>query len=122
VRAQIFPCLILSILATSDLQTTASADDLVKFDSAPRIMGQIQQRQAGERGETPVPDAIEGYLSRPEGSGPFPAVVYLHGCSGLLNNTRARMAELLTGWGYVSLMVDSFATRGIEQGCDRVMV
>ena len=121
-RTPIIARLILTILATFDVQTTVSAGDLVKFDSAPRIMGQIQQRQARERGETPVPDAIEGHLFRPEGSGPFPAIVYLHGCGGLLKNTRTRMAELLTGWGYVSLMVDSFATRGIEQGCDRVMV
>jgi hypothetical protein len=31
----------------------------------------------------------------------------------LLNNTRARMAELLTGWGYVSLMVDSLGRRSL---------
>ena len=76
-RPQIIACLILTILATFDVRTTASADDLVKFDSAPFIMGQIQQRQARERGEMPtnVPDGIEGYLSKPDGSGPFPAVV-----------------------------------------------
>jgi hypothetical protein len=123
VRAQIIACLILTILATSDVQTSASATDLVKFDSAPFIMRKIQQRQARERGEMPtnVPDAIEGYLSKPDGSGPFPAVVYLHGCSGLSKNTRTRMTELLTGWGYVSLVVDSFATRGIKQTCDQLM-
>ncbi|KJC56575.1 hypothetical protein UP10_33255 [Bradyrhizobium sp. LTSPM299] len=53
---QITACLILAILATSDVQTTASADELAKFNSVPFIMGQIQQRQsaraprsAGER-------------------------------------------------------------------------
>jgi dienelactone hydrolase len=115
----------LTILATTfGAKTAVSADELVKFDSAAYRMGQIQQRQARERGETPanVPDAaIEGYLSKPDGSGPFPAVVYLHGCSGLFPNTRHRMAELLTGWGYLSLVVDSFTTRGIEQSCDRRM-
>ena len=121
VRARII-CLMVSVLAMPG--GSASADDLVKFDSAPRIMGQIQQRQARERGETPtnVPDAIQGYLSKPEGRGPFPAIVYLHGCSGLSKTTRTRMAELLTGWGYVSLTVDSFATRGIEQACERAIV
>jgi dienelactone hydrolase len=120
VRAKIIACLILTILATSDVQTTVSADDLVKFDSAPFIMGQIQQRQARERSETPAnaPDAtIEGYLSKPDGSGPFPAVVYLHGCSGLSKNTRNRIADLMTDWGYVSLSVDSFSTRGIKETC-----
>ena len=42
---------ILTILAF-DVQNTASADELVKFDSAAYIMGQIQQRQARELGET----------------------------------------------------------------------
>jgi len=121
VRARLI-CLMLSLLAMSG--RTASADELVKFDSAPRIMGQIQQRQARERGETSAnaPDAIEGYLSKPEGRGPFPAIVYLHGCSGLSKMTRTRMAELLTGWGYVALTVDSFATRGIEHACERAIV
>ena len=39
-------------------------------------------------------------------------------CSGLLINTRNRMAELITGWGYVALVVDSFITRGIKAVCD----
>ena len=30
------------------------------------------------------------------------------------------MAELITGWGYVSLVVDSFTTRGIKESCDMV--
>jgi dienelactone hydrolase len=124
VRVQIITCLILTILATSDVQTTALADDLVKFDSAPFIMGQIQQRQARERGETLAnqPDVpIEGYLSKPDGSGPFPAVVYLHGCSGLSENTRNRIGGLMRGWGYVSLAVDSFSTRSIKDSCDQMM-
>ena len=30
------------------------------------------------------------------------------------------MAELITGWGYVALVVDSFTTRGIKESCDMV--
>jgi dienelactone hydrolase len=116
--------LILTILAAIPRvwPTAAAAEELVRFDSAPFLMGQIQQRQARERGETPVvtPDTIEGYLSKPDGSGPFPAVVYLHGCGGLSESTRHRIAELMTGWGYVVLAVDSFATRGIKQSCDQM--
>jgi dienelactone hydrolase len=123
VRAQITACLILTILTTFDVQTIASADDLVKFDSAAYRVGQLQQRQARERGETP-PEAphttVEGYLSKPDGSGPFPAVVYVHGCSGLSTDTRKRMAERLTAWGYISFVVDSFASRGIKESCDRL--
>jgi dienelactone hydrolase len=118
VRAKIIACL---LLATFYAKTTASADDLVKFDSAPYIMGQIQQRQAIERGETvaKLSATIEGYLSKPDGAGPFPAVVYLHGCNGLSENTRHRIADLMTSWGYVSLALDSFTTRGIKEACGR---
>jgi dienelactone hydrolase len=117
--------LILNILTSivSAWSVAASAEELVRFDSAPFLLGQIQQRQARERGETPSqpPDTIEAYLSKPEGNGPFPAVVYLHGCGGLTNYTRHRVADLMTGWGYVVLAVDSFATRGIKHSCDQNM-
>jgi dienelactone hydrolase len=105
-------------------QTTASAEELVRFDSAQYRVGQIQQRQARERGEIPASapaETIEGYLSKPEGSGPFAAVVYLYGCNGLSKNARDRVAKLMTGWGYVSLAVDSFTTRGIKDSCDQLL-
>jgi dienelactone hydrolase len=118
-------CLLLSTLATAVCANAraSSADELVKFDSAPYILGQLQRRRAIERGEMAMPttNAIEGYLSKPDGEGPFPAVVYLHGCGGLGKAAHTRFSDLLTGWGYVSLAVDSFATRGIEEACNRPM-
>lgn len=100
-----------------------AADELVKFQNAPYVIGQLQQRLAIERGEMAITStrSIEGYLARPDGDGRFPAVIYLHGCNGLSRYNRNRISELLTGWGYVSLAVDSFATRGIEEACDRPM-
>ncbi len=63
---------------------SASAEELVTFASAPYRLGRLQERLARERGETSkTSEAIEGYLSKPEGRGPFPAIVYLHGCGGL---------------------------------------
>jgi len=64
-----------------------------------------------------VGDRIQGYLARPEGAGPFPAVVALHGCGGMLDTTKRKLIDDLVGWGYVVLLVDSFATRGIEHAC-----
>jgi dienelactone hydrolase len=98
------------------LSTNAAtlAGELVRFESAPVHVGQLQQRLARERGETPkaASETIEGYLSKPEGDGPFPAIVYLHGCDGLSEEARTYNAR-----GYVSLMLDSFATRGIKNAC-----
>jgi hypothetical protein len=96
------------------------AEELVRFGNVPVRVSQIQQRLAQERGETlrAAADTIEGHLSKPEGDGPFAAVVYLHGCAGLSENVRMNIAQLMTGWGYVSLAVDSFTSRGIKDQCN----
>jgi dienelactone hydrolase len=62
-------------------------------------------------------DRIEGYLAKPDGAGPFPAVIGLHGCAGMHDTTKQKLVDDLVAWGYVILLVDSFATRGIEQAC-----
>jgi dienelactone hydrolase len=76
----------------------AAADETVKFTSA----GQG--------------DAIQGYLSKPKGAGPFPALVLLHTCLGLPKE-RASIGELIAAWGYVALFVDDFTTRGLKETC-----
>jgi dienelactone hydrolase len=115
--------MIVLIVATCPQPARAQPPDrLAEFDAAPYVLGQLQQRRAIERGEMAVATAkaIVGYLSKPDGD-PFPAVIYLHGCSGLSTAARKRFSNLLTAWGYVSLAVDSFTSRGIEEACDRPM-
>ena len=58
-------------------------------------------------------------LLKPNGSGPFPAVVIMHDCSGLgprSSGAPERWAKELLGHGYVILMPDSFSTRGFADG------
>jgi len=69
------------------------------------------------RGTVMPGDRIQGYLAKPEGPGPFPAVIGLHGCGGLPDTTKQKLVDELVGWGYVVLLVDSFATRGIQHAC-----
>ncbi len=76
----------------------AEADEPVRFASA----GQ------GE--------LIQGYLTRPKGAGPFPAIVLLHTCLGLPTE-RASIGERIAAWGYVALFVDDFSTRGLKETC-----
>ena len=62
-------------------------------------------------------DRIQGYLAKPEGAGPFPAVIGLHGCARMPDTTKRKLVDELVGWGYVVPLVDSFATRGIDHAC-----
>lgn len=62
-----------------------------------------------------VAQSLTGYINKPEGAGPFPAVVLLPGCSGM-EQKESTMADLLVKNGYVVLMVDSFTTRGFPGG------
>jgi dienelactone hydrolase len=70
-----------------------------------------------------APTPLTGLFFRPEGAGPFPAVVMLHGCAGLygrsgrLTGRHAFWAEALRGHGYATLLVDSFTPRGLKQIC-----
>ena len=116
-------CLGLAVLVTCVCtNAVTTAQELVRFDSAPVRLGHLQQRLARERGEAPkAADTIEGYLAKPEGDGPFAAIVSLHGCDGLSKDDRKSIAQSVTGLGYVSLAVDSFATRGIKDACTKPM-
>src|SRR5262249_30699692 len=57
-------------------------------------------------------------LYRPTGDGPFPAVILLHGCSGVRSKDRG-WAEAFRQQGYVAVVVDSLSGRGITSPADR---
>jgi len=66
---------------------------------------------------------LHASLYRPEGAGPFPAVIALHDCGGLNQrpNTEAQLysewAKKLIGDGFVVLFPDSFGSRGLGSQC-----
>ena len=70
-------------------------------------------------------ETFTSWLAKPDGEGPFPAVVLMHGCSGTERNTSHQTvwrglnghAALLNDYGYVTLIVDSFGARRITDGC-----
>ena len=55
-------------------------------------------------------------LLAPQGTGPFPAAIILHGCGGLGRLYRI-WAERLRDWGYLSLRVNSFKARNLKRVC-----
>ncbi len=69
--------------------------------------------------ESPLAHAqpLQGLLRRPAGSGPFPAVVLLHSCNGNWQRLDERWGTQIAPWGYVTLTVDSFGPRGIDNSC-----
>jgi dienelactone hydrolase len=66
---------------------------------------------------------LTAHLSRPEGDAPRPALVLMHGCSGLLN-AKGQILPIYRAWmralvvqGYAVLTVDSASSRGFGQTC-----
>ena len=66
-----------------------------------------------------VAEQIPVSVSKPDGPGPFPAVVIMHDCSGLgptSSGAPGRWATELVTRGYVVVIPDSFSTRGLPGG------
>jgi dienelactone hydrolase len=73
------------------------------------------------------PDAdglvLQATLYMPQGPGPFPAVVAMHGCAGLrdkygdLSLRHSDWAERLSSQGFIVLLPDSFASRDLGPQC-----
>jgi dienelactone hydrolase len=67
--------------------------------------------------------AISTRIAKPPGNGPFPAIVLLHGCGGLLDE-RGRVGEREVDWtdrfvaaGFLVALPDSFGSRGKASQC-----
>jgi len=64
-------------------------------------------------------DHIPIAVTKPDGPGPFPAVVIMHDCSGLGGRSSGapdRWGRELVGRGYAIVVPDSFGTRGFPNG------
>jgi dienelactone hydrolase len=62
---------------------------------------------------------IPATLIKPDGPGPFPAVVIMHDCTGLgtrSSGTPMTWARYLVAQGYVVILPDSFTPRGFRDG------
>lgn len=98
--------LLLAGIGTGTGLARAEGAEAAGFDAAHRV--------TFRSGATPVDkfnfdaphDVIEGYLYRPEGDGPFPAVVLVPDIPGLIPVQKA-WALRLAQWGYVALAVDN---------------
>src|SRR5260370_39501780 len=66
---------------------------------------------------------LKAFVYRPEGAGPFPAVVAMHDCAGLTNASGAvaskyrEWAQLLVRDGFIVLFPESYGSRGLGSQC-----
>jgi dienelactone hydrolase len=64
-----------------------------------------------------TPVSSQGYLRRPAGPGPFPAVVLMHGCGGGAEEVDWNWGVRIAAWGYVTFTIDRHAPRGLKNAC-----
>lgn len=90
---------------------TANAQDKIQFSS-------LDAKEASPATQ------IDGYLFRASGKGPMPAVVFMHGCGGLISSISHTFMSRESDWagklnamGIIVLMVDSFTPRGSGEMC-----
>jgi len=62
------------------------------------------------------PLTVPAWEERPQGPGPFPAVVLLHGCHGV-SESNHEWSRWFRDQGYVALVVDSWGPRGHDKTC-----
>ena len=74
--------------------------------------------QGTQKKGTGEPVLLSGKLTRPEGNGPFPAVVLLHNCGGISGRQFPYWLDKFKRWGFVSLQVDSLGSRGMANVCE----
>ena len=73
------------------------------------------QAQGIELGEEPIGFG-EGLLRKPTGRGPFPAVIIVTGCAER-DSFQPQWSDDLSGWGYVTLQIDSLGRHGSRERC-----
>jgi dienelactone hydrolase len=110
--------ILLAALALTAAATAAAAQE-ANPDGAPDKRALETVHFASLDGKT----NLTAYLGRHPGDAPRPAVVLMHGCSGLLDG-QGRILALYRAWmralfakGYDVLTVDSAASRGFGQTC-----
>jgi dienelactone hydrolase len=79
-------------------------------------VGTIERVDASRLARADNSVGLTGELRVPDGSGPFPTVVLMHGCGGLGNAEGGWVAPLAAA-GYATFVVDSFTGRGLREVC-----
>lgn len=107
------------LLALFVLLPITAAAETIRFKSAawpPTILQQERMLPLQTIAET-ASVTVTGELHRPDGNGPFPAVVLMPPCGNLSKQAEAADAARYRALGYALLVVDSYGPRNITDGC-----
>jgi len=120
------------VLAALALHCSIARDARAAADSSPRQAPTVVTTSTVSFASADGRTRLTGYLFRPAGAGPFPAIVLMHGRAGLysslpgstvsLESLSVRHRYWARFWanaGYVALLVDGFAPRGYPTGFGR---
>ena len=102
-------CVSVQLIALLPLIGAEADSDLTWADYNSAVMsGELISISGSSLGDGSRLDAV---LYMPEGDGPFPALVALHGAGGIFPY-QLWWAQWLSGLGYAVLFIDSYCTRG----------
>ncbi|MEM1048062.1 MAG: dienelactone hydrolase family protein [Pseudomonadota bacterium] len=106
-------CLVFGIFALA-----FGSDTIPSFAASPTVEAPTRLSFPRLDGKT----RLAAFLRKPGGGGPFPAVVFLHGCSGVgpgggISSTYSAWARHLAQNGFATLLVDSMGSRGLGSTC-----
>ena len=106
---------------------------LVPIVARPQPINEALLRAASQAADLDLPaepaylgafSAPKMALYKPEGAGPFPAIVIQHQCGGLRSSSGTWQNMAILGWakeavarGYVTLVLDSLGPRGVDSVC-----
>jgi dienelactone hydrolase len=90
---------------------------LIIASSTSGIAADVGTFKASEIAPAGTPLMLTGKLTKPQGNGPFPAIVLLHGCAGI-KSYQDVWAGRFASWGYVAFQVDSLGPRGLSSICE----
>lgn len=91
---------------------------LVFFLLSPAAQAQSVKFPGITVGNSTAGPEISGWVYKPSGAGPFPAVILAHTCGGISDHTTG-WGNKIAGWGYLVLQPDSFGPRGEKAVCTK---
>jgi dienelactone hydrolase len=80
------------------------------------IAGCASSNSSFQNATPSTPLTVPAWELRPSGSGPFPAVVLMHGCAGV-SPSNHEWSRWFRDQGYVALLVDSWGPRRVGASC-----